>query len=98
MPWFKTRSIDDRRLISREDLRFRITKFVRTSDPACGSFVDVFIELTDPKSPGDPNWAIRGVRFGKADREKSRAALATIAERMQTTFRVSEEIKDPADK
>ena len=98
MPWFKTRSIDDRRLISREDLRFRITNFVRTSDPACGSFVDVFIELTDPKSPGDPNWAIRGVRFGKADREKSRAALATIAERMQTTFRVSEEIKDPADK
>jgi hypothetical protein len=69
---------------------------VRTSDPACGSFVDVFIELTDPKSPADPNWAIRGARFGKADREKSQAASATIVERMQSTFRVSEEVKDPA--
>jgi hypothetical protein len=98
MPWYKARSVDDRKLISRENLRFEITNFVRNSDPACGSFVGVFIELTDPKSPGDPNWAIRGVRFGKADREKSRAALATIVERMQTTFRVSEEFKDPAGK
>jgi hypothetical protein len=98
MAWLKTRSVDDRKLISRENLRFEITNFVRTSDPACASFVDVVIELTDPESPGDPNWAIRGVRFGRADREKSRAALASVVERMQATFRVSEEIKNPAGK
>jgi len=98
MSWSKTRSVDERTLISREDLRFEITNFVRTSDPACGSFVDVFIELTDLKSPGGSSWAIRGVRFGKADRDKSRSALATIVERMQTKFRVSEEVKDPAGK
>jgi hypothetical protein len=38
------------------------------------------------------------VRFGKADREKSQAALAIIVERMQSTFRVSEEVKDRAGK
>jgi hypothetical protein len=44
-----------------------------------------------PKSRLDPNWVIRGVKFGKADRKMANEALATVVERMQREFLLSDD-------
>jgi hypothetical protein len=47
--------------------------------------------METPKSRFDANWAIRGIKFGKADREKSTKALEAIVERLQSGFKLSED-------
>jgi hypothetical protein len=74
---------------SRSDLESAITDAVKNSDPACAKFVGVIIQRELPKSRFDANWAIRGVKFGTADRGKSLKAIATIVERMQRDFSLS---------
>jgi hypothetical protein len=56
---------------------------VKISDPHCARFVGVIIQRETPKSRFDANWAVRGVRFGAADRTKSLKVIETIVERMQ---------------
>jgi hypothetical protein len=63
----------------------------RLSDLGCESFVGVIVRREAPNACFDANWAIRGVRFGKADRDESTQALATIVERMQREFRLAED-------
>ena len=63
-----------------------ITEAVKKADPDCEAFIGVIVQRETPKVRFDPNWAIRGIRFGKADRDKSGLALATIVERMQREF------------
>ena len=46
------------------------------------------------KSRTDPNWAVRGVRFGKADRDKSGKVLATVVEQMQREFSLTDDQDD----
>jgi hypothetical protein len=87
------RSVDGRQPISRTDLQSAITEAVKQSGPGCEAFVDVIVEDAKPKSQYDANWAIRGVKFGRSDREKASQAIAVIVERMQREFRLSE---DPA--
>ena len=65
------KSVDDRQPISRRDLQSAITEAVKKSGPDCYAFVDVVIEPAEPKSRLDANWAIKGVRFGRSDREKA---------------------------
>jgi hypothetical protein len=93
MLW-KGRSVDDRQPISRRDLQSAIAEAVKKSDPDCNAFVDVIVERAEPKSLLDTNWAIKGVKYGRSDREKAAQAVATIAARMQSEFRLSE--NDPA--
>jgi hypothetical protein len=64
-------------------LRSAITKAVKKADPKCAGFVGVIVQRQTPKAPFDADWAIEGVRFGKADQDTSSLALATIVERMQ---------------
>jgi hypothetical protein len=64
---------------------------VKKAEPACESFAGVIVEPTTSKSRFDANWVLRGVKFGRADREKANKALATIVERMQRDFRLSED-------
>jgi hypothetical protein len=84
------KSVDDRQPISRWDLQTAITEAVKRSDPDCHAFVDVVIESAEPKSRLDANWAIKGVRFGRSDREKAAQAVAAITSRMQSEFRLFE--------
>jgi hypothetical protein len=84
------KSVDDRQPISRRDLQTAITEAVKKSDPDCYAFVDVVIEPAEPKSRLDANWAIKGVRFGRSDREKAAQAVAAITSRMQSEFRLFE--------
>jgi hypothetical protein len=85
LAWLKESS-DDRSSVSRDHLQSAITEAVRKADPDCEGFVGVVVRRETPKARLDANWAIRGVRFGKADRDKSSKALTTIVERMQREF------------
>jgi hypothetical protein len=67
-------------------LQTAIVTGVRESDPACAAFVGVLIERIDRHPDLMANWAIKGVRFGKADRDKAEANLAVVVERMQQKF------------
>jgi hypothetical protein len=85
--WFPiNRLFDDRSLVSREHLQSAITEAVKKTEPACEAFVGVIVRRETPKSRFDANWSVRGVRFGRADRDKASQALATIVERMRREF------------
>ena len=87
MAWHgKKQSSDDRSSVSRDRLQSAITEAVKKADPDCEAFVGVIVQRETPKARLDANWAIRGVRFGKADRDKCSKALTTIVERMQREF------------
>jgi hypothetical protein len=68
-----------------------ISEAVKKAAPGCEEFVGVMVQQDRPKSHLDPNWAIRGVKFGKADRKVVDEALATVVERMQREFLLSDD-------
>jgi hypothetical protein len=81
---------DSRVSRSRASLESAITEAVK-AEPDCEAFVGVVVMPKKPKSRSDANWSIRGVKFGKANRDKSSQVLASIVERMQREFRLSED-------
>jgi hypothetical protein len=89
MDWHLLSKSDKRSAVSRKHLESAITKVVKSLD--CEAFVGVIIQRIEPKSRSDPNWAVRGVRFGKADRDKSGKVLATVVERMQHEFSLTDD-------
>jgi hypothetical protein len=80
-----------RGLIASTNLEAAITEAVRKEGLGCEAFVGVIVQQTKPKSRFDANWAVRGVKFGRADRDKAHDALAIIVERMQREFRLSDD-------
>jgi TATA-box binding protein (TBP) (component of TFIID and TFIIIB) len=91
LAWRKKKSRNERSSISQERLQSAITEAVKKADPACEAFAGVIVQRETPKEHFDVNWSIRGVRFGRADREKSKQALANIVERMQRELRLAED-------
>jgi hypothetical protein len=73
------------------ELELTISEAVKKSSPGCEDFGGVIVRHETPKSHLDPNWAIRGVKFGKADRKGANEALASVVERMQREFLLSDE-------
>lgn len=82
------KSTEDKGLVAFETLQSAITKAVQKAEPF---LVDVIVQRITPKSRFDANWALRGVKFGKADREKANKAIITVVERMQREFRLPED-------
>jgi hypothetical protein len=82
---------DDRDPISLATLETAIGGTVRRSGPGCEAFVGVIVQRTTPKSHFGANWALRGIRFGKADRDEASVAITTIVERMQREFWLSDD-------
>jgi len=80
------RPIDDRKPISREEIQAAITGAVKKADPDCEPFVGVIVERTKRSSLQDANWAIRGIKFGRADRNKACDAVNRVVERMRCDF------------
>jgi hypothetical protein len=70
----------------------------KKADPDCEAFVGVIVQRETPKARLDANWAIRGVRFGKADRNKCSKALTTIVDRMQREFILDPRVPGSTDK
>ncbi len=91
MAWRPLRKLDTRNVVSRKHLETAITAAVKSD---CDAFVGVIIQRAQPKSRMDPNWAVRGVRFGRADRDKVGKLLATVVERMQREFNLADDEDD----
>jgi hypothetical protein len=91
---FLSKMGQNRSPVTRDTLQLAITDAVRKSDPACEPFVGVVIERTAQSTPAS-NWAIRGIKFGKADQERSSRALKSVVESMQREFLLSEDTSTP---
>ena len=72
------------------ELESAISDAIKKAAPGCEDFVGVIVEHTTPRSHRDPNWDVRGVKFGKADRKAVDEALAAVVERMQHEFLLSD--------
>jgi hypothetical protein len=91
-PWMgKKGPSSHRKRVSREDLEMAITAAVKESDPQCEPFVGVLIEHHAPRSREDTNWAIKGIRFGRADHDKCSAALVAVIDEMQGAFELRQD-------
>jgi len=77
--------------ITCDALQSVIAKAVRDSGPQCQAFVGILLEQTAPKSPGDVNWTIRGIKYGKGDRAQCDAAISDIVEQLQREFVISDQ-------
>ena len=84
-------SKDHRVSMTPAELESAISEAVKKTAPGCKDFVAVIVQHRTPKSHLDPNWAIRGVRYGRADKPVADEALATVIERMQREFLLTEE-------
>jgi hypothetical protein len=51
--------------------------------------VGIIVERASPASSAEANWAVKGVKYGKAKRERCDAALSVCVEEMQRQFEVS---------
>jgi hypothetical protein len=81
---------DTRIAITVPELEHTITDAIRETGPSCEPLVGVIVQPMRPKSRYEPNWTVRGIKFGKADRNAATGALAGVLERMQKEFRVTE--------
>jgi hypothetical protein len=81
--------VDNRNLISRDEMQAAITEAVKKADPDCEAFVGVFVGRTTRTSILEANWTIKGIKFGRADRSKAHDAVNRIVERMQCDFDLS---------
>ncbi len=76
--------------ITRADLELAIANSVRGSDPQCEGLVGIVIERVVPGPPGSANWAVKGVKYGKAERSRCSAALSNCVEEGQREFEISD--------
>jgi hypothetical protein len=86
----KKPAFDGRTPISREGLETAITEVVKKIQPGCEGLVGVIVMHQEAKSPSDTNWTIRGVRFGRADREKASKAIEVVVKQSQCDFYLSD--------
>jgi hypothetical protein len=98
LAWHRKKPSDTRSSVSPERLQAAITKGVKKSDAKCEGFIGVIVQRQTPKARFDADWSVKGVRFGKADRDKSGLALVTIVERMQREFSLAADVPGSAEK
>jgi hypothetical protein len=79
---------DKRRAVTSAELELEILQAVKAA-PDCESLIGVFVQPATPKSHLEPNWEIRGVRFGNADRKIVSEALTMVVNRLQQKYRIS---------
>ena len=83
-------SKDRRAQITPAELELTITEAVRKSAPGCSSFIGVIVHHRKPRQQRDPNWGVRGVKFGKADRRTVDETLSRIVAQLQKEFRLTD--------
>jgi hypothetical protein len=90
----KSRSPDQsksaRKAMTIAELERALTDAVKASHPECEAFGAVFVERIAPPWPDAANWALKGVKFGKADRERCGGVLSDLVAERQLEFDVSE--------
>ena len=83
-------SIKKRTWITRPALETALAGTVRASDPKCEGLIGILVERVVPGSADGANWAVKGVKYGKADREVCSAAISKSEEEGQREFEVSD--------
>jgi hypothetical protein len=76
--------------MTRAALELAIAEAVRTARPECSALVGVVVERMVPTTPGGANWAVKGLKFGKADREQCRAVLSKLVRDGQFDCEISD--------
>lgn len=76
--------------IKRAALELAIAETVRERDPECNGLMGIIIERITPTTVGGANWALKGIRFGKADRDRCRAAISSCVTERQCEFELSD--------
>lgn len=79
-----------RECIERAALEAAITVAVKRSGPTCEPFVGVVVERIAQKSSKETNWTIKGVKFGRSEREQCNAALSVIIKRLRREFEIAD--------
>jgi hypothetical protein len=76
--------------ITRADLELTIADAVRRCDPHCRPLVGIIVERVVPASAGGANWAVQGVKYGKADRERCCTAMSIVVKEGMREFEISD--------
>jgi hypothetical protein len=79
-----------RKQIARAELEQVIAEAVKAGDPECQEFVGVIVEHVTPAAPEGANWAVKGIKYGKADRARCDAALSVCVAEKQREFEISD--------
>ena len=79
-----------RQPINRAALEVGITAAVKRSNPGCEAFVGVIVERVTRNTSDDANWAVKGVKFGKSEREQCNSALSVIIDRLKREFEIAD--------
>ena len=74
--------------ITRAALEQTLVETVRDSDPECEGLIGIIVERIVSASPDRANWAVKGVKYGKAERERCGAAISKCVEDSQREFEV----------
>jgi cold shock CspA family protein len=78
-----------RKPITQTALETALADAVRAHDAQCEGLVGIIVERVSPASPAGTNWSVKGVKYGKAERDRCDVALSICLEEMQREFEVS---------
>jgi hypothetical protein len=81
---------ENRTSMTRAALELAIAEAARTACPECRGLIGIVIERVVPETPGGANWAVKGIKFGKADRDRCAAVISKLAEDGQIEFEISD--------
>jgi hypothetical protein len=79
-----------RQSVTRAALQQSLAEAVRAAHPEFEHFMAVIVERVAPAASGGANWALKGVKYGKADRHRSGMVLSYCVEEAQLTFEISD--------
>lgn len=79
-----------RKPMTREALEQSLTEAVRASHSEFESFAGVIVERIVPEQSGGANWAVKGVKYGKADRYRCGVVVSHCTEEAQLEFELSD--------
>lgn len=90
MIWKKDKPEQHRKPVTRAELERRLTEAVKTSHAEFEAFVGVIVERISATSPGRSNWAIQGVKYGRANRDRSDAVLSHCVQEAEQEFEITD--------
>ncbi len=87
----KTKSLEvKRKPITQAELETALAEAVRAHDAHCEGLIAIIVERVRPTSPVGSNWRVKGVKYGKAERDRCEAALSICVEKMQREIEISD--------
>lgn len=79
-----------RKPLTREALAQALTEAVRAAHPEFETFAGIIVGRFVPQRPGEANWVVKGIKYGKADRHRSGIVLMHCVEEAQREFELAD--------